>query len=62
VVVGFDYGRAGQMTVDEIAGSSPVLCHEPSPAAMARACRPRTSSRERASRITGSPSPQTTHG
>jgi NAD(P)H:quinone oxidoreductase type IV len=57
VVVGLDYGHAGQMTLDEITGGSPYGA-TPSPAAMARDCRPRTSSREPATRAAKLPRPQ----
>jgi SnoaL-like domain len=46
VVVGLDYGHAGQMTLDEITGGSPYGA-----AAMARGCPPRTSSRALATRV-----------
>src|SRR5580692_5730282 len=46
VIVGLDYGHAGQMTLEEITGCSHPTAPRRSLAAMARADRPRTSSRE----------------
>jgi multimeric flavodoxin WrbA len=49
MIVGLDYGHAGQMTLDEITGGSPYGATR-SPAAMAPACRVRTSWSEPATR------------
>jgi len=58
VVVGLDYGHAGQMTLDEITGGSPYGATT-TPAAMARACRPRTSSKAPAIKAKRLPRPPT---
>jgi NAD(P)H:quinone oxidoreductase type IV len=58
IIVGLDYGHAGQMTLDEITGGSPYGASTIA-GAMARACRPRLNSREAATRGARSRRPQT---
>jgi NAD(P)H dehydrogenase (quinone) len=58
VVVGLDYGYAGQTTLDEITGGSPYGATTIA-GAMARACRRRTSSREPGTRAARLRRPQT---